>query len=258
MVPGVDKFWPDGTVGQMNRISDFGFRVNKVIPKESSDIVVAFFPIDRFLTPSLKKLFLASPAVFFSPNAMILDPLARKDLAPLLAPLLSASSSKQAESLLAELAGKELTGKTSPEEDKILSYINRASLNNVRIMVGGIMTVDVTNVAAQLDSVSCASTDKSKSDPWAQAGDVNCVANGTYLTDGTPKIDGADALGISAPTVDSSTSNDNELHFKITLSKPLPSGTNVTFTVTKTDKAKKTISSPQFVLPVNYVAKSGS
>jgi len=81
-IPAGQSFWPDATVGQMNRISDFGFQVNKVVPKQSSDIVVAFFPIDRFLTPDLKSVFFSSPAAFFFPLGALADPTTRDKLTP--------------------------------------------------------------------------------------------------------------------------------------------------------------------------------
>src|SRR5215472_8464531 len=73
-IPAARAFWPDAAVAQINRISDFGFQVNKAIPKQSSDIVVAFCPIDRFVPPDLAPLFVSSPAVLFAPLAASLDP----------------------------------------------------------------------------------------------------------------------------------------------------------------------------------------
>ena len=73
-IPGLATAWPDRTVEQLNRVSDLGFRSNKLVPKESSEIIVCFFPIDRFLTPGFKKLFLKSPALFFAPLSMLADP----------------------------------------------------------------------------------------------------------------------------------------------------------------------------------------
>lgn len=72
-VPGVAQTWPDGTVDQLNRVSDFGFQANKVIPQHGSEIIVCFFPIDRFLTPGFRRLFLKSPALFFAPLQMLVD-----------------------------------------------------------------------------------------------------------------------------------------------------------------------------------------
>ncbi len=72
-VPGLQAFWPDATVPQLNRVSDFGFQTNKVIAKENSDIVYAFFPIDRFLTPGMRNIFLNAPALFFAPAQIFID-----------------------------------------------------------------------------------------------------------------------------------------------------------------------------------------
>ena len=72
-IPGVATAWPDRTVEQLNRVSDLGFRTNKLVPKESSEVIVCFFPIDRFLTPGFRQLFLKSPALFFAPLQMLVD-----------------------------------------------------------------------------------------------------------------------------------------------------------------------------------------
>ena len=84
LVPGIEKLWPDGTPEQLLRISDYGYRTNKVIPKESAEIVVCFFPIERFLTPGFRKLFLKSPALFFAPLQMLADKKLEKDVKVLL------------------------------------------------------------------------------------------------------------------------------------------------------------------------------
>ena len=82
VMPALNALFPDGTVAKSSDQSVLGFQVNKVIPKNSSDIVVAFFPLDRFLTPGLKKLFLKSPALFFAPYALMFDKEARDALKP--------------------------------------------------------------------------------------------------------------------------------------------------------------------------------
>jgi hypothetical protein len=74
VVPAASTLWPDGTVNQINRVSDFGFQTNKVIPKQGSDILVAFFPIQRFLTPGFREVFLKDPAALFVPSEMLADP----------------------------------------------------------------------------------------------------------------------------------------------------------------------------------------
>ncbi len=70
-VPGVAFAWPDGTVAQLNRISDFGYQTNKVIGKDAGDIMVCFFPIDMFLSAPFKDTFLKSPGLFNSPYQIL-------------------------------------------------------------------------------------------------------------------------------------------------------------------------------------------
>ena len=66
VIPAYQNLFPDPTVNQMNQISNVGFQVNKAIAKQSSDIVVAFFPLTDSLTPDLQSLYLSSPAAFLS------------------------------------------------------------------------------------------------------------------------------------------------------------------------------------------------
>ena len=73
VVPGVAYAWPDLTVAQINRISDFGYQTNKLIPKEGGEIVVCFFPIADFLTPGFQQIFKKAPAALFTPLQMIKD-----------------------------------------------------------------------------------------------------------------------------------------------------------------------------------------
>jgi hypothetical protein len=79
-IPGFATAWPDKTIEQLNRVSDFGFRANTVISKQGSEVIVCFFPIDRFLTPGLRKIFLKSPALFFAPLQMLVDGSIEKDV----------------------------------------------------------------------------------------------------------------------------------------------------------------------------------
>ena len=79
-IPGVATAWPDRTVDQLNRVSDFGFRSPKLVPKQGSEVIVCFFPIDRFLTPGFRRLFLKSPALFFAPLQMLVDTTIENDV----------------------------------------------------------------------------------------------------------------------------------------------------------------------------------
>lgn len=79
-IPGLATAWPDSTIEQLNRVSDFGYRTNRVVPREGGEVVVCFFPIDRFLTPGFRKLFLKSPALFFAPLQMLADKQSQRDI----------------------------------------------------------------------------------------------------------------------------------------------------------------------------------
>jgi hypothetical protein len=70
-IPSLSVAIPDEFVDRLNLLSDEGFRANTAIPKGRSAIVIAFFPLDRFLTPGLKRLFQKVPALFFSPDLMM-------------------------------------------------------------------------------------------------------------------------------------------------------------------------------------------
>lgn len=88
-IPGIATAWPDKTIDQLNRISDFGFRSDKVVPRQGSEVIVCFFPIDRFLTPGFRKLFLKSPALFFAPLQMLVDEKVKKEAEAALGDLFS-------------------------------------------------------------------------------------------------------------------------------------------------------------------------
>ena len=132
VVPAAQVLWPDGTVAQLDRISDFGFRANKVIPKEASDIVIAFFPLDRFITPELKKLFLTSPAVFFVPAAALVEKNSRGKIIGILQRLVGPAQVRADDSVQALLSNS-----------KIKNLLDGISLNKIRVKVGGILTVEM-------------------------------------------------------------------------------------------------------------------
>lgn len=73
VIPGLNATFPDPVIAQLNRISDFGFATNMPVSKQGGEVVICFFPIDRFLTPGFRALFLKSPALFFAPLQMLVD-----------------------------------------------------------------------------------------------------------------------------------------------------------------------------------------
>jgi hypothetical protein len=289
VVPGAETFWPDGTVGQMNRISDLGFQVNKVIPKNSSDIVVAFFPLDRFLTPGLRKLYLKSPALFFAPYALVLDKEARMALAPIVADFMPRPTDvtpkqwqkqalDKADQFLTELSAQYMQDVvTKSDEDNSLQsckdvieptppaahplsryqtcivtrFLAHASLNTVHVVIDGDMTVNADQVPASIVSIDM---DGGNANPtvWTTIGDAKGVVHGSRLTGGTVTIAESDKLGIGTILTDDTTSSDTALHFTLPLTKAIASGQNLTFKVVKKDKQNHLVESGNYIFPVEY------
>lgn len=274
-VPATQAFWPDSTVGQMNRISDLGFQVNKVIAKQSSDIIVAFFPIDRFITPGLKNLFIKSPAVFFAPYAMMFDSQVNgsnqeksgnkgsqnSTLSDYIKKLFPDDELIKLNKHLYEVTSGGCLRLPDNNDDlkqacETADVINHLSLNTVRVLVGGTMAVDVDTVPANISSVEIDTpADKTSSTMWQAAGALTGVIRGSFLSNGTPVIVGADDLGIKIAAVPEG-SMDTALHFKIALSKAIPATqTNLTFQVKKT-KGATSVQSGTYDYPLSVSTPS--
>jgi len=233
VVPAAATFWPDGAPAQIDRISDFGYRANKVIPKASSDIIVAFFPIDRFVSPGLKKIYLKSPSVFFLPALGALDPNVDPKIKEILAKLNH---------------GSPLTVEALNDQGT-MALINKISMNRIRITVGGVMAMDVDSIPARIDSVTFDATPD-----WTKAGTITGVIHGTLLTNGQPKIDAGGLTLTPKAVADGST--DTDLHFSVTVpSSGVPPCTVLTFTVAKTKDDKTVVSNKN---PITVPAASGS
>jgi hypothetical protein len=269
VVPAVSTFWPDDTIGQMNNISDLAFRVNKVIPAQSSDIIVAFYPMDRFLTPGLEKIFKSSPAVFFAPEAMLFDPEEQKQLEPLVDPFLNGHKVTEFFPYYPQII---LSACDDPAQVKgdsglrtacgIHELLHRVSLNTVKVVVGGTMTVDVDSVPAQINSVSITNSDGSAVD-WTKAGDLKGVMEGSFLSGAQPQIAEAAKLGITNATAVTDGSTDTLLNFNMSIpagmsiSSDATNPTKLTFTAVKKDKQGASITSAAFEYTIP-VAKAAS
>ncbi|HET6853428.1 MAG TPA: hypothetical protein VFH46_14090, partial [Pyrinomonadaceae bacterium] len=284
-VPGLREAWPDGTVDQLNRISDFGYQANKVIPKQGAEVIVCFFPIDRFLTPGFKKLFLKSPALFFAPLQMLVDPTLKNDanrvlkgiggsagltvdaLAPLLPCYLQISNAlrfgiknnrigrSKIENEKLSCEGKfglttqgiqdgalfRVSDETGFNKFLALDFISQMSLNSVTVTVDGIMTVNTSDLAPNLDAVvfdrATGCGDSNQLCFWTapEGGNVERtgIISGAYLTGGVVVIEEANDLGITEVKTISDLSNDQELHFSFTMTKPILPGTVLHFRVSK-------------------------
>lgn len=277
-IPAAQNLWPDAMIGQMNEISDVGFQVNKVIAKQSSDIIVAFFPIDRFLTPSLKAVFISSPAAFFSPIEALMDKKSQNDIEPYLEQVFGKEKWNAAlTNLFAYLPqvgsgdcnSIQPTGASLPVavsaggvEGACLTadIVNRLSLNTVRVLVGGTMTVDVKNVPPQITSVEIEPpAGKTATDMWPNQGgtSLNGIIRGSFLSGATPTLVNPDS-GVTIKKADEG-STDQELHFTLTLASPLTENTKqLTFQVTKTSSAGSTIKSATYNYQIERSAQANS
>jgi hypothetical protein len=112
--------------------------------------------------------------------------------------------------------------------------INGISLNNIRVVVGGAMTVDVATIPATVYSVSFDTTDLTKL--WGTIGtDESGTIAGVYLTGGVPSA--VDNAGNPIPGITMKAlpdgSSDTVLHFTMNLSKCISPGTPISIVVTK-------------------------
>ena len=338
VVPGFEALFPDSMQAQMDRVSDYGFRDNKVIPQQAADILVAFFPIKRFLTSDLRKTFLKNPALFFNPVLMALDPKSRRDLYPTLRLALAVGAKQpkdeEIDAKFAALLGEyaKIQGvvatdtvqyqqdqakvdrdnaaitqdKAAIEQDKsdpkpaqavidqhnlalpthqaalaadgpkvdtdqdklrgdwlplgqdpLYNLLSTISLNNVHVVVSGIMTVDVDSIPPIVNSITCTG-DSQPASIWGSAGKRDCAIHGSFLSNGTPVIAEATVLGITAGAVTAG-STDALLNIELTLTKAVPAKSPLTFQVTKKNKQGATVESAKFPYAVpDYIAPGPS
>ncbi len=283
-VPGVALAWPDGAVAQQNRISDVGYQTNKIVGKQSSDIIVCFFPIDMFLSAPIRQIFLKSPGLFQSPYQILftdanekirtelgvrdeLLPALRK-LHPCYSKMFEPPNASKTEGGLLDSAQtaiengcKAMLADSANAEALVgLDYIGRFGIQNIRVYVDGIMTVDIDTVPASIDQVVF--DDATKADFWAVPGDKKGTLQCRFCTNGKVSILEADKLGITNVATAVSGTSPSPLLFSFTTSKPIESGQSLTFVVTKTPadpkKSTQEIKSAPFVYTVAYVEAAAS
>jgi len=280
VIPAAKAFWPDGTQEQLNRISDLGFKVNKVIAKNSSDIVVGFFPIDTLLTPGFKKLFLKSPSLLYTPYAVLFDHDYQKDLRPFIKTMLGNSSDAEVDGFLhqlpciymnmykesiepkAEAESKSATGtppastETAPWECKekrggqelAVWFLAHASLETVHVDVKGDMAINLNQVPAKIDSLEM----KGGNAVWSNTKTpVEGTLRGSFFTGATAiNIAEVEALQIKDIKLVATGSSDSALNFTMQLTEPITKGKTLTFTVVKTDKDGNSVVSNSLTFPV--------
>jgi hypothetical protein len=263
-VPAVSAMFPDGTIGQLNHISDLGFQTNKVIPKQSSDIVVTFFPISRLLTQNLAKMFREDPAAFFVQGEMAIQHKYRKDILKFIqsvAPdfqandfmrVFFASYCKPDGTLdYLKLPGSMRSRDTLPNsklnpEDvcHIQSFLNSVTLTNVQVGLGGDMTVSTQVVPPTISEVDLKDSNGKTITPlstdtfWAKIpSTATGTISGAYLTGGIPAVVDSQGAPIANIAIQAASqgATDSSLPFSMTISKCLSTttGTEIYFKVTK-------------------------
>jgi hypothetical protein len=228
------------------------------------------------LTPDLQSLYLSSPAAFFSPVQAMLDPKTRDKVNPYIVtlfggndkwealsnnmlkflPQLGPSACESYENSLTPLDASTLGTKESPKNSLELACltaaaVNRLSLNTVRIVVGGTMTVDVNSVPSQITSVDIDSPAQAN-EMWKK-GTFNGTVNGSFLSGATP-TPVSPPSGVTIKTA-ADGSTDTQLRFTLNLASDLPTGTSkLTFQVTKPSSKGSTIKSSTYDYPVQLPA----
>lgn len=240
VIPALEGFWPDVSVDRLNRLNDMGFRVNTFVPKESSVIMLAFFPLDRFISPTMKKLYLKYPAMFFSPMAFICDSAMRDQLAR-------------------AFRGTTFEGIFKPpidvdsltKNDSALNALRRLSMDSVRIVVGGVMAVNVEDVPGRIENIVVGDRNDN-AENWATEGEKRAILYGRYFTGGEPHFDIRSDSGISQPEVIPDGSTDSVLRIRYKISKEVPPGTHIFVRVRKSSREKSSLDSEQYDLVANY------
>jgi hypothetical protein len=285
-VPGAAAAWPDGTVAQLNRLSDFGFQTNKVFGKDTADPVVCFFPMDMFLSAPFKGVFLSAPGLFSSPYQILFTPQNAKyrqalslpddkdKLKALIglhqcysrmfettpAPKTATATPTLAESVQSKLSSQcetELKDPKNAEGLETLAYIGRFGLQNITVYVNGIMTVDVDSIPATIDGVTFAG-DPTQASTWTPKATVNGSLQCRLCQNGTVTVTQTDSKGtvtdLKATTTATSAS---ELDFSFTSpASGISPGDKLTFTITKqpADTSKQAVKSGSYIYTVPAAA----
>ena len=134
---------------------------------------------------------------------------------------------------------------------RLQALLNHLSLNTIRVVIGGEMNVDVDSIPGTIQSANFDGTGTDPTGVFAVAGDKAGTLTGLYLSGAQVQVTNATALGVKVATV-SEGSTDTSLKFKLTLTKPIPSGTVIHFAVTKTKKDGTALPSGEYLYTVNY------
>jgi hypothetical protein len=284
-VPGVAAAWPDGTVNQLNRVSDFGFQTNKVIAKQNADIVLCFFPMNMFLSEPFRDIFIKAPGLFSSPYQILFtdqnkpyretlnisDDLRKKaiKLHECYSKVFETPASKPGDGSLAAVVDDSLTSicKTQLQDSantdtlELLAYIGRFGLQNISAFVDGIMTVDVDSIPATIDGVTFTG-DPTQNSFWAAKATVKGSLQCRLCQNGKVAVTVTDSSGKTTTlVVDTMGATSSEVDFSFTVpDTSIVTGNKLAFTITKqpvdTTKPAVTSGSYTYTVPALSAAKN--
>lgn len=232
-VPNLAKFWPDRRLDQEKFLLALGYRTDQttVVAKQDHGSYYAFFPISTFLTPSLKKLFLDEPAVFLNPAEAAFDSIGHQsrkteesagirnlllDMAQKIEPgvdwiTLLTHLSAQCEQDKCPVCNSDPTCAEHILAEKTL--FSKASLNSARIVVRGVMTIEVNSIPPTIDEVKFDNEQEGAS-LWkvssVPAASVSAPADGAKQTaTNQPQTTKGQQGGSTAPATSNGTTSDS-------------------------------------------------
>ena len=254
-IPGFQKLWPDPLITRLNRISDFGYRVNRVVPRESSDVMIAFFPIDRFLTPKLKTLFIRQPALFFNTGLALMDP--NPEMTAILERVSGQTLAQLTAQIPAMMACASATERTQ-ESNKaacdrsatLREMVKSTSLNSIEVVIDGNLMLDLAAVPPSMDALTF-QDQAGRAAYWSVAGaEKGIVVLGRFLDGAHVLIEPASA-GIE--WVGSDLASSERLSGKLRFTKPVQAGQQLSIKVVKDTKEGQSMLSAPVLYTVEYL-----
>ena len=254
-IPGFQKLWPDPLITRLNRISDFGYRVNRVVPRESSDVMIAFFPIDRFLTPKLKTLFIRQPALFFNTGLALMDP--NPQMTAILERVSGQTLAQLTAQIPAMMACASATERTQ-ESNKaacdrsatLREMVKSTSLNSIEVVIDGNLMLDLAAVPPSVDALTF-QDQAERAAYWSVAGaEKGIVVLGRFLDGARVLIEPASA-GIE--WVGSDLASSERLSGKLRFTKPVQAGQQLSIKVVKDTKEGQSMLSAPVLYTVEYL-----
>ena len=245
-IPGFEKLWPDSLITKLNRISDFGYRANRIVPRESSDVMIAFFPIERFLTPKLKRIFIRQPALFFNTGLALVDP------NPEMTAILERVSGKTLAELTRQIpamiaCAAEQKPEACDQSRALREMVKATSLNSIEVVIDASLMLELSTVPPVVDTLAF-EDHAAPATYWTVPGsDKGIVVTGRFLDGVRVTVEPAGA-GIDWVSADAASSTSGRLVGKLKFSKPVPAGQTLSVKLVKDSKDGHTLMS----LPVPY------